>query len=655
MKLYLLLALLQFCFVPSKAESAILVQEPSVDNLHQSALVAMEQKEYGRAEEYIRRLLQRNSLFLDPSGKSAWYLLGLVLEKSGEKITAMETLSQGLDSLRSAGLFDCYLGFHLARLYAENQVDEKSPEITMLIYEVLTKINRQKQADLWQDIAGLVHVFLSKTEQQELRQTEKDSVAHTRQLLQSVFRREDPNPLTQQNEWLPVLFRRTATAKLKYASRISPEGYDDRGAIYIRLGKPWKIFSEHSGVLGDYGYAIQPYEMWFYIQIHPDLYFTFMRERGHGEYRLVDGPESLLSPFYQRRNSILNRNDAGRTANNLRIYLYENIAPIHETFRSRLYRLQDQVSPMQAVIYARMHFKEEDSEHAALVDTLLQRISYDTESGHETLPLELSVEKFRSKNDSIRLEISYGIPNRALLFTADESGDYTQLFGEIGILDDKYTTLRKDSLKYFYRIPAGKSVNRGGFVSKWAGEMAPGQYHLYFRMENPNGNRTVVFRDDLNIPAFDEDSLQISDIQLAKNIYPSGKKDDFVKRGLFVLPAPAKLFMDDDPVFMYFEIYNLALSDQGKTRYQIEFSFATPAKKKGFFRSLTTFWRRKEKAQKTILKIEKCSGDSAIAVEYAKFDRRRFPAGTVRMNIRVEDLISHRQASRTVSFKIEGK
>ena len=173
-KISLLIAFLQICFATLPAESSIWVQEDSSESLHKSALAAMEQKEYDRAEAYLRRLLRRNNLFRETSGRSAWYLLASALENSGEKFDAMDILSRGLDTLRAAGMFDCYLGYHLARLYAENHVDEKNPEITGLINEVLTKINPQKQINLWLEITGLIHRFLSPTELQNLQQEEKE-------------------------------------------------------------------------------------------------------------------------------------------------------------------------------------------------------------------------------------------------------------------------------------------------------------------------------------------------------------------------------------------------------------------------------------------------------------------------------------------------
>ncbi len=203
---------------------------------------------------------------------------------------------------------------------------------------------------LGQKLFDIIDFSLSVSERTELEESLLNPKGRPGMVLYSYLRREDPNPITEQNELITTIFQRGAEAREKFANFSSPKGYDDRGDIYVRLGNPWKMYPNHSGLLGEMGYATYPYEIWLYKRLHPDLYFTFIRERGIGYFKLVDGPESILGTFYKGRRVFFNRENPGQVVTYLRFNLYEELAGLHPDFKERLSRLQ-QLIMRELILY----------------------------------------------------------------------------------------------------------------------------------------------------------------------------------------------------------------------------------------------------------------------------------------------------------------
>jgi len=614
------------------------------------ALDAIEKKDYETAMEYLKQVLAENHLFQELSGKSAWYQLGYVLEQEDDKFTAIKVLEQGLDTLKSAGLIDPYLNYNLARMYAENRIEDRETQITELIYEVFQNLSPQKQPDLWQRLVDVVHFSLSKSERAQLDKATSQPGEKPGMIFYSFFRREDPNPITEQNELLSIVFQRAAEAREQFPDYSSPRGCDDRGDIYVRLGPPWKIHPNHSGILGEIGHAIYPYEVWLYPQIHPDLYVTFMRERGHSYFEQVAGPEAFLGTFYKGRRTFFNKLNPGQTATNLRFYLYEDLAGLHPTFKNRLSRLQEQYTNAEAADYARIHFVNEDRSHAAFLDTLMQSIGFVTDQVLQTLPLQLSGSWFSDEKDRLRIEFYYAIKNADLFYDSEGDKFFTILKGEVGVFNENFKLITHDSLKHYATVPTSSETKSGTFISQWDVSLKPGKYNLFFRLENPNSKKRATIRTDFELEPVPETGLYLSDIQLALDVQSSDEKGLFHKKGYFVKPKPGNKIEIGRKFFVYFENYRLSLDDEGKSHYQIEYLLQRE-EVKGRFLGLFG-----GKLQDEILYQEKIdrSGHSSAQADYKELVFTGLKKGDYQLKITVTDLSSGEQAGNDIPIQLQG-
>src|SRR3954451_13793791 len=125
--------------------------------------------------------------------------------------------------------------------------------------------------------------------------------------IENFWRRRDPNPDTEENEFREQYYERIAYANEHYTSGI-PGWKTDRGRIYITWGKPDEVESHPSG--GSYdrpsyegggSTTTYPFEVWFYRHLDgpgDGIEIEFVDPTGTGEYRIArnaDEKDALLT------------------------------------------------------------------------------------------------------------------------------------------------------------------------------------------------------------------------------------------------------------------------------------------------------------------------------------------------------------------------
>ena len=90
-----------------------------------------------------------------------------------------------------------------------------------------------------------------------------------------------------------------------------------------------------------------------------------------------------------------------------------------------------------------------------------------------------------------------------------------------------------------------------------------------------DGQTTVVRLREIKVPEFDQAGLGLSDIMLAYSIEQTesgvpSSASEFVRNGFSILPAPRNVYSTEWPIYLYFEVYGLALNVRGRTDYNVE-------------------------------------------------------------------------------------
>jgi GWxTD domain-containing protein len=124
------------------------------------------------------------------------------------------------------------------------------------------------------------------------------------QFIEEFWRRRDPTPETEENEFKEEHYRRIAYANEHFASGM-PGWKTDRGRIYITFGPPDEIESHPSGGTyqrtpneGGGNTTTYPFERWRYrylADIGNDIVIEFVDPTMSGEYRMTIDPNEKAS------------------------------------------------------------------------------------------------------------------------------------------------------------------------------------------------------------------------------------------------------------------------------------------------------------------------------------------------------------------------
>lgn len=139
------------------------------------------------------------------------------------------------------------------------------------------------------------------------------------QFIQDIWRRRDPTPDTEENEYREAFYERIAYANEHFSSG-KPGWMTDRGRIYIKFGKPDEIEAHPAGTNydrpaneGGRSTTSYPFEKWFYRYIAgvgSGVEIEFVDATGSGEYRIArdSGEKNALAhiPGYAGPDSNIN-------------------------------------------------------------------------------------------------------------------------------------------------------------------------------------------------------------------------------------------------------------------------------------------------------------------------------------------------------------
>ncbi len=108
------------------------------------------------------------------------------------------------------------------------------------------------------------------------------------------------------------------------------------------------------------------------------------------------------------------------------------------------------------------------------------------------------------------------------------------------------------------------------FLNTFAFELMEGSYQAKVVVRDVNSNNTGEYMLDFDAREFPQDSLTVSDIQLASSISQDQTKSEFYKNSLTVVPNPGGIYNVALPVVYYYaEAYNLAPMPQTAGEYSV--------------------------------------------------------------------------------------
>jgi len=456
--------------------------------------------------------------------------------------------------------------------------------------------------------------------------------------IEEFWRRRDPDPDTDENEFKEEYYERIAYANEHFASGI-PGWKSDRGRIWIMYGKPDERETHPTG--GSYdrpsyegggNTSTYPFETWFYRYlpgVGSGVEIEFVDPTGSGEYRIARNPNE--------KDAMLNIPGAGLT-------LSEQLG---------LSSKADRIAGLSA-IGSQNYQREQDSPFSRL--QLLADLSRPPQVKFNDLatavntgvieenPLnfDIRVDYFRQSDERVITAFTIQTDNKDLVF--QDSGGLQQarinIFGRItsvagrraGIFEDPViTTATTEELT--------EAKDRKSAYQK-AVALAPGTYKVDVIVRDVTSGATGVKHVGFTVPRYDPQKLSTSTLVLAaklESLVDRPAVGQFVIGQTKVIPNVSGVYHRGQPVGVYLQVYNAGV-DQTTLRPSVDVEYALSKDGKELGKQ-SEDWRG--------------MSDSGQRLTLARLiDTRALPPGEYELSIRIRDRVSGQALAPAAKFTV---
>lgn len=180
--------------------------------------------------------------------------------------------------------------------------------------------------------------------------------------------------------------------------------------------------------------------------------------------------------------------------------------------------------------------------------------------------------RFKRNDRSVNLEVYYGVPTRDITYVTDKDGQHVaHLTRGVALFnaDDQRIYRSAEEMELYGR--GSPDTSRNAFVPFIDRISAtPGNYRMAIQILDTSSGKSQVYNQRVRVTAFDGGYLRLSDIQLSAFIR-SASDGRFVKGDIDVTPNPSQSYLAAQPVYIYYEIYNLKKDDFGVVRYRVSY------------------------------------------------------------------------------------
>jgi GWxTD domain-containing protein len=456
--------------------------------------------------------------------------------------------------------------------------------------------------------------------------------------IEEFWRRRDPDPDTDENEFREEYYERIAYANEHFASGI-PGWKTDRGRIWIMYGKPDETETHPSG--GSYQREPQegggstttyPFERWFYRYlpgVGSGVEIEFVDPTGSGEYRIARNPDekdALLTvpgAGLTLAEEMGLSNKADRVANMGGVgmvgYMREQDSPF-----SRLQLLADLSRPPQIKF----------NDLASAVNTPVIE--------DNPLNFDVRVDFFRQSDERVITAFTIQTDNQNLVFKDSGGLQEAQLniFGKITHVSGRRAGVFEDPV--ITRATTEELTEAKGRKSAYqkAVALAPGRYRVDIIVRDIASGATGVRHQGFEVPKYDPAKLSTSTLVLAVKLEGLG---DQPAVGMFtignakVIPNVSGTFHRGSPVGVYMQIYNAGI-DQTTLRPAVDVEYALMKDGKELGKQLEDWRGNSEAGQRlTLSKL---------------IDSRGLTPGDYSVEVRVRDHVSGQSLVQSAKFTV---
>jgi GWxTD domain-containing protein len=487
-----------------------------------------------------------------------------------------------------------------------------------------------------------VRYIISDSERQAYKKLQSDE--EREQFIEQFWRRRDPDPDTEVNEYLEEHYERIAYANQHFASGI-PGWRTDRGRIYIMYGPPHERETHPTG--GSYdrpsyegggSTTTYPFERWFYRHlpgIGSGVEIEFVDPTGTGEYRIARSPNE--------KDAMLHIPGAGLTLNE-QLGLSDKASRVAGLggfgYSGPGARAQD--SPFEWLA------RYTDLQRPPAVNDVLEKQLITTSSTgtfeSESLNVSTSVGFFRASDERVMTAITIQTDNEDLQFK-DVGGVQRaamNIYGRVTSVVGRRITTFEDPVVTDSTVEELTTIKDRKSAYQRVLPLAPGTYKVDLMVRDMNSGTQQVKQFGFTVPKFEPSKLANSSLVLAAKLQALNDQ----LPGMFsigpykVLPNVSGLFRKGSEVGIYMQIYNTGI-DQTTLRPSVDVDYVLLKDGKEIFKQAEDWRGMSDSGQR--LTLARLLPTGALA------------PGDYEISIRVRDKVSGQSLSPSAKFTVQDK
>jgi len=282
-----------------------------------------------------------------------------------------------------------------------------------------------------------------------------------------------------------------------------------------------------------------------------------------------------------------------------------------------------------------------------------QALNSDQHSWHEKIhPIAFPfyISTFRGDGYKTRYEIYYGLNPKDLVMDNKEPSSDQKIELGFAAYDLKWNQLyRKDTT-----VTAGDVKNFADSLGFWIGQYTfqsvPQEINMNIFLRMPQKNGIGGYKFKYGMAIYNVENLKMSSIELAKGIIPTEESGPYVKNGLRVFPDPLRIFNRNEPVNIYFEIYNLPIGKKKSIAFNLNYKIKLLKRtRNNIFRKIKGLFSG---GSKEISNIVERFSDSDTSVEYLSLDLSHQDLGKYELEITTSVKGTEDIASSKIGFEL---
>jgi GWxTD domain-containing protein len=391
--------------------------------------------------------------------------------------------------------------------------------------------------------------------------------------IENFWRRRDPNPDTEENEFREEYYERIAYANEHFTSGI-PGWKTDRGRIYITWGKPDEIESHPSGGAydrpsyeGGGSTTTYPFEVWWYRHLDgpgDGVEIEFVDPTGTGEYHIARDPNE--------KDALLTVPGAGlTTAEQLGLSdKADRISGISDPNNTYM-RQQD-------MPFERLRIQNELMRPPSVKFSDLQASLTDSPViDKNPLDFDLRVDFFRQSDDRVITAFTVQTENKELKFD-DVGGLQTatmNIFGRVTAVSGKRSGIFEDSVSTNATAQELADTRDRKSVYQKAIALMPGTYKVDVVVRDVGTGNKGIQSLGFTVPRYDEKKLSTSSLVLTSKLRSTTDRDIgqmFVIGNAKVIPNLSGVYKQGQEVGVYLQVYNAGI-DQTTLRPAVDVEY----------------------------------------------------------------------------------